>query len=86
MFESAESLRSISQQIIVPNMQLRDSDVELFEDDPIEFIRRDLGGSDSDTRRRAATDFVRSLSEQFEQQLTALFGEYVQAYLAVYIM
>jgi len=30
------------------------SDEELFEDDPLDYIRRDLEGSDSDTRRRSA--------------------------------
>jgi hypothetical protein len=58
-----------------------ESDEELFEDDPIEYIRRDLEGSDSDTRRRAATDFVRSLSEQFEGPLTSIFGEYLSHFL-----
>jgi exportin-2 (importin alpha re-exporter) len=56
----------------------------LFEDDPIEFIRRDLEGSDSDTRRRSATDLVRSLAELFEARLTALFGGYVNHYLQSY--
>ena len=35
-------------------MEMRECDVELFEDNPEEFIRRDLEGSDVDTRRRAA--------------------------------
>ena len=36
-------------------MEMRECDVELFEDNPEEFIRRDLEGSDVDTRRRAAS-------------------------------
>ena len=42
--------------------QLRESDVELFEDNAEEYIRRDLEGSDVDTRRRAACDLVKGLS------------------------
>lgn len=56
----------------------------MFEDDPIEYIRRDLEGSDNDTRRRAATDLVRSLAEQFEARLTGLFGGYVNHFLQNY--
>ena len=57
--------------------------MELFEDDPIEYIRRDLEGSDSDTRRRAVSDFVRSLSIQFDEVLTGMVGQYITHYLDV---
>jgi hypothetical protein len=53
-------------------------DEELFEDNPEEYIRRDIEGSDVDTRRRAACDLVRSLSKAFESQMTAIFAQYVQ--------
>ncbi len=45
LFENPDTLASICANIILPNMSLRDSDVELFEDDPIEYIRRDMEGS-----------------------------------------
>ena len=77
MFEAPESLQSICENIIMPNIRLRESDEELFEDDPIEYIRRDLEGSDSDTRRRSAIDLIRSLSVQFEANLTAMLGGYI---------
>ena len=56
-FNSQEVLGQVVENVVLPNLSLRESDVELFEDEPIEYIRRDLEGSDSDTRRRAATDF-----------------------------
>ena len=62
-------------------MEMRESDVELFEDNPEEFIRRDLEGSDMDTRRRAACDLVKGLSRHFEQKITQIFGVYVQTML-----
>ena len=65
-------------------MTLRESDMELFEDEPIEFIRRDLEGSDNDTRRRAATDFLRTLSQQIEEQVTSVVSQYIDHYLAEY--
>ena len=47
---------------------------------PVEYIRRDAEGSDSDTRRRAAADLVRSLTEKFPQEVTALFTGHVQVW------
>lgn len=60
------------------------SDEELFEDDPIEFIRRDLEGSDSDTRRRSANDFLRQLMEQFEKNVTDVTSRYINHYMSEY--
>lgn len=56
----------------------------MFEDDPIEFLRRDLEGSDNDTRRRAASDLVRGLLEHFAKEVTEIFSHYVGAYLENY--
>lgn len=54
------------------------SDEELFEDNPEEYIRRDIEGSDVDTRRRAACDLVKALSKEFEQVTISSFGLYVK--------
>ncbi|KAI5849541.1 Cse1-domain-containing protein [Morchella snyderi] len=83
-FSQTEVLEQVVEKIILPNMALRASDEELFEDDPIEFIRRDLEGSDSDTRRRAATDFLRQLLEQFDQNVTQVVWKYITHYLQDY--
>lgn len=42
-------------------------------------------GGDSDTRRRAAADLVRALTDTFEAQVTQLFTGYVGALLQVRI-
>jgi exportin-2 (importin alpha re-exporter) len=60
------------------------SDEELFEDDPLDYIRRDLEGSDSDTRRRSASDFVRGLMDYFERSVTVIVNDYITHYLADY--
>lgn len=65
-------------------MEFRESDEELFEDNPEEYIRRDIEGSDIDTRRRAACDLVKSLSRFFEAQITEVFGQYITAMLGQY--
>lgn len=54
------------------------SDEELFEDNPEEYTRRDIEGSDVDTRRRAACDLVNTLSQHFEQRIMEIFGQYLE--------
>ena len=83
-FESEAVLGQVVEKVILPNVSLRESDEELFEDEPIEFIRRDLEGSDSETRRRAATDFLRRLGEKFEASVTGVVLQYTEHYLADY--
>jgi exportin-2 (importin alpha re-exporter) len=83
-FNDVGVLAQVVEKVILPNISLRDSDIEMFEDEPIEFIRRDLEGSDSETRRRAATDFLRKLMEQFEAPVTNVVMNYIKQYLAVY--
>ena len=68
----------------MPNVGFREQDQELFEDNPEEFIRRDLEGSDQATRRRAACDLIRSLSRNFEKQITEIFGAHINMALERY--
>ncbi|GAB6029149.1 Exportin-2 [Chamberlinius hualienensis] len=84
LFESNNVLGSICEKVILPNMEFRDSDEELFEDNPEEYIRRDIEGSDADTRRRAACDLVKALSKCFEAQITAVFSQYIGTMLESY--
>ena len=83
-FANESTLGQVVEKVILPNLTLRESDVELFEDEPIEFIRRDLEGSDSETRRRAATDFLRVLMEAFEELVTNVVSRYMNHYLEDY--
>ncbi|CAL5868610.1 uncharacterized protein PFLUO_LOCUS2837 [Penicillium psychrofluorescens] len=83
-FQAEGTLGQIVEKVILPNVSLREADEELFEDEPIEFIRRDLEGSDSETRRRAATDFLRRLAEKFEQSVTKVVLQYTEHYLGEY--
>ncbi|EDO41297.1 predicted protein [Nematostella vectensis] len=84
LFEDQATLQSICEKVIVPNMEFRDEDEEVFEDNPEEYIRRDIEGSDVDTRRRAACDLVRGLSKFHEQPVIAIFHHYVMALLEQY--
>lgn len=82
-FDSEETLGHIVEAVILPNVAIRESDIEMFEDEPIEFIRRDLEGSDTDSRRRAATDFLRKLLEKFEMLVTKVVFRYIDHYLTL---
>lgn len=83
-FHSESTMSQVVERVILPNLTLRESDIELLEDEPIEFIRRDLEGSDNDTRRRAATDFLRQLMAQFEKMVAGVVLRYVDHYLVDY--
>ena len=48
------------------------SDAELLDDNPVEFIRRDIEGSDNDTRLRCAADLVRGLCRHFNAEVTSI--------------
>lgn len=82
LFEADATLEQFISAIVLPNIQLRDVDEEIFEDNPMEYIRRDLETSvEVDTRRRAASEFVRALLEQFSEQITAICSRHIRTYL-----
>lgn len=83
-FNNESTMGQVVERVILPNLALRDADVELFEDEPIEFIRRDLEGSDNETRRRAATDFLRQLLSQFEKIVAKIVSRYIELFLGEY--
>jgi exportin-2 (importin alpha re-exporter) len=65
-------------------LTLAEHEEEMFEDDPIEYIRRDLEPSaESDTRRAAATEFTQSLMTHFESEVTNIIQTYITTFLAV---
>ncbi|XP_037928334.1 exportin-2 [Teleopsis dalmanni] len=84
LFERPEVLANICEKVIIPNLDFRQSDEELFEDSPEEYIRRDIEGSDIDTRRRSACDLVKILSQNYEQKIFSIFGQYMNLLLDKY--
>jgi|Transcript_930 exportin-2 (importin alpha re-exporter) len=84
LFESPDTLRQVCENIILPNLQFRDDDEELFSDNHVEYIRRDLEGSDADTRRRGACELVKALTAKFPQHVTTAITGYVASLLQQY--
>ena len=85
LFADEATLQGICEMVIVPNMQFREADEELFEDNPEEYLRRDLEGSDVGTRRYSACNLVRGLCKFFEGPVTAIFSGYINAMLQQYV-
>jgi exportin-2 (importin alpha re-exporter) len=85
MFEGGDTLKIVCEQVILPNLFLRESDVEEFEDNPEEYIRKDIEKSDSATRRRAACDFLQALCIFFESQVIAIYSQYIDAMQKEYL-
>eukprot|EP00271_Cylindrocystis_brebissonii_P023161 TRINITY_DN9424_c0_g1_i1.p1 TRINITY_DN9424_c0_g1~~TRINITY_DN9424_c0_g1_i1.p1 ORF type:complete len:976 (+),score=170.09 TRINITY_DN9424_c0_g1_i1:234-3161(+) len=84
LFADPASLQSMCEGIIIPNLTFRDEDEELFDMNPVEYIRRDMEGSDSDTRRRMACELLKGLAAHYEQQITSLFSQHVASLLSQY--
>ncbi|KYQ88883.1 hypothetical protein DLAC_10692 [Tieghemostelium lacteum] len=84
IFSSVETLQQICSNIIIPNIKLRESDIELFEDEKVEYMRRDIEGSDSDTRRRASIELVKGLRKFFEEQTTQILSGDIEKLLLEY--
>uniref|UniRef100_A0A5S6QFA0 Exportin-2 n=1 Tax=Trichuris muris TaxID=70415 RepID=A0A5S6QFA0_TRIMR len=83
-FSKPDVIKGACLAVVIRNMQLRPSDMELFESSPDEYAEQDLGGSDLDTRRRAASDFVKALCKFFESEVVAIFSEYINSLLKSY--
>ena len=72
LFGNADILKEICEKIIIPNLTFREEDEEMFELNWVEYVRRDTEGSDSDTRRRAAAELVKSLTVKFSSEVLQL--------------
>ncbi|KAJ1977879.1 importin-alpha export receptor, partial [Dimargaris verticillata] len=84
LFANEDTMKLICEKVILPNMMLRESDEELFEDEPGRYVLYDLESLDSDTRRRAAGDLVRAFLDQFHEQITRIISGYVERHMGQY--
>ncbi|KAI0340315.1 Cse1-domain-containing protein [Trametopsis cervina] len=96
LFASKETISNLVQGVVVPNVGLREHEIEQFEDDPLEYIRTDLslpaasgglglGSHDAMTRRQAAADLLRALvSSGLETETTEVAGAWINRGLQEY--
>mmetsp|Transcript_55561 Transcript_55561/g.157796 ORF Transcript_55561/g.157796 Transcript_55561/m.157796 type:complete len:967 (-) Transcript_55561:328-3228(-) len=78
-FDDPNVLSGICEKVVFPNIILRDSDVELFEDNPLEYVRRDMEAADQETRRRSSMDLVKAMGALNEAKVTEILIGYVKA-------
>jgi exportin-2 (importin alpha re-exporter) len=81
---SEQTLQEIIQNIVVKNLTATENDEELFEDNPQDYIRKDIEGSDQDTRRRCAVELVRSLLTFFAPPVSQMCLGYITDLLKQY--
>ncbi|TRM64668.1 armadillo-type protein [Schizophyllum amplum] len=87
LFASKDTISQLIQGVVVPNVALREHEVEQFEDDPMEYIRQDLAlaSTDVSTRRQAAADVIQALvSSGFDAETTEIVGEWIRKGLQEY--
>ena len=78
LFSEEVMLRELVEHIIIPNMNYSEDDLELIEFNPLEFIRREMEGSDLETKRRTASDLLRNLLKFHNETTTSLGMEYIK--------
>ncbi|CCD15263.1 unnamed protein product, partial [Trypanosoma congolense IL3000] len=81
LFQDVGVLSNLVSEVIMPNLALRQTDVELYEEEPDEYIQRDIEGSDFHTRRREAGELVRTLMLFFPDASGPLFTSKAQQLL-----
>ena len=72
LFQGESVILEICQSIAIPNVKLRDKDEELFEINIVEFVERDMEGSDLDERRRTACELLKGIALNYKKQVTDL--------------
>ena len=79
LFTEISMRRAICEHVVLSNVMLRPADVELFENEPKEYVQRDIEGSDAHTRRRSACDLARALlSDRFQPTTITILQELIQ--------
>ena len=84
LFNNEGIMKNVCEQIVIPNMILTEDDMENFEHYPVEYIRRDIEGSDTDTRRRSASMLVKGLRKNYEKEVTQILASYINGMLEQY--
>ncbi|KAF1863775.1 hypothetical protein Lal_00030879 [Lupinus albus] len=82
LFAGEGVIPQICQGIVIPNVRLRDDDEELFEMNYIEFIRRDMEGSDLDTRRRIACELLKGIAMHYGDAVRSIVSAQIQILLS----
>ncbi len=84
LFEAPDVLQALCKSVVLPNMALREAEEEVFEDNPSEYIVRDIEGSNAETRRHAASTMVKGLTVNFEAAVSSICMSLVEGLMQEY--
>ncbi|CAO1617205.1 unnamed protein product [Jaminaea pallidilutea] len=78
-------MESLVQRVVLPNVGMKEVEEEMFEDEPLAWVKREVEGStETDTPRLSSLSFLRALLEHFTQDITRIISSYIQTYLQQY--
>ncbi|CCW61512.1 unnamed protein product [Phytomonas sp. EM1] len=80
-FADEARVNSLLENVVIPNLMLREEDEDVYHTEPDAYIQRDIEGSDLHTRRRAAGELVRSLMKNVPNQSRPLLSNEVNRLL-----
>jgi len=84
LFEAPAVLQALCTSVVLPNMALREAEEEVFEDNPSDYIVRDIEGSNAETRRHAASTMVKGLTVNFEAAVSSTCMGLVESLMTEY--
>uniref|UniRef100_A0A0K0FY09 Exportin-2 n=1 Tax=Strongyloides venezuelensis TaxID=75913 RepID=A0A0K0FY09_STRVS len=84
MFTAEGVLALLLRDIVIKNMVMSQDDVETFEDDPAEYLKKDLEGGDTHTKRRGAADLLKILSTDYPAQVTPIVQELLKEFVGAF--
>lgn len=82
VFGTEAMLTQLCTDIVIPNIYCTDATLDMFSYEPLDYIRLDLEGSDSHTRRRAAIELIKSMRRFYEGQVTGILTNLITDLLA----
>lgn len=78
-------MESLVQRVVLPNVGIKQSEEEMFEDEPLAWVKREIEDStETDTPRLSSLAFLRALLEHFTQDVTRIISSYIANYLEQY--
>ncbi|KAK7339209.1 hypothetical protein VNO77_19863 [Canavalia gladiata] len=82
LFSNEGVVPQIFQCIVIANVKLREDDEELFERNYIEFIRKDIEGSDLDTGRKIAYKLLKGIATHYGDAARSIVSAQIQTWLS----
>eukprot|EP00298_Acanthocystis_sp_HF-20_P004772 c15082_g1_i1.p1 GENE.c15082_g1_i1~~c15082_g1_i1.p1 ORF type:complete len:726 (+),score=188.34 c15082_g1_i1:67-2244(+) len=78
IIKNENTLNQICERIIIPNIFIRDEEIDMFESDPDGFISLDIDGGDNmKTRRGSIHELIKGLLKYFEKETSEIFIHHI---------